>query len=530
MKTQTNPLTGAHLIGSKLVYGASRFKSYNPFDGTELETNYSEAHLEHANLAANLAETAFASYRNTSSKQRAKFLDTIADEILNIGDKLLDQVHLETALPLTRIEGERGRTCAQLRLFAEILREGSWVNAIIDTADKNRAPIQKPDTRSMQIPIGPVAVFGASNFPLAFSVAGGDTASALAAGCPVIVKAHPAHPGTSELIAQAIIKAIKTCGLGEGIFSLIQSSNYQISEILVNHPKIKAVGFTGSLKAGRYLYNLAVSRPEPIPFYGELGSINPVFVLEDAFKNSAKSFVSNYLASLTMGVGQFCTNPGLIVAKDSVMLDSLLEQLSVQIQDTLPGSMLTKPIQQSFINGIKYFRLQSSVDVLAETEFNPSNSGAQNIIFTVSAEEFITNPNLHEEVFGPVALVVICKSNDELMSVADSLKGQLTATIHTQNTQTKLTQALLNKLTQIAGRVLFNGFPTGVEVNRSMVHGGCYPAATDCRSTSVGTGAIYRFTRAVCFQDTPENLLPTELKNDNPLKIYRMIDAELTKE
>lgn len=521
-------ITGAHLIGTNEVHGKSHFNAYNPTDGSAFECNYSEGTLEHANTSTDLAEEAFETFRNSSFLQRAELLENIADEIINIGDKLINQVHLETGLSLSRIQGERGRTCGQLLLFSKILREGSWVNATIDNADSERSPIAKPDTRSMQVALGPVAVFGASNFPLAFSVAGGDTASALAAGCPVIVKGHPAHPGTSELIAKAIIKAIKSSDLPVGVFSLVQGSNYQISEALVKHPKIKAVGFTGSLKVGRHLYNLATSRPEPIPFYGELGSINPLFLLNDAIKDNQAEFVRNYITSLTMGAGQFCTNPGLLVVQQSPMLDSLLEQLTIQLEESLTDSMLTKPIQESLNLGIDLLRAETDVEILAETAVNNTNAGSRNIILTVPAVSFIKNPKLHEEVFGPVGVVVICKDEAEIMKVACSLKGQLTACIHTTNSNENYTQTLFNKLTQIAGRVLFNGFPTGVEVNHSMVHGGCYPATTDSRSTSVGAQAIYRFTRPVCFQDTPEYLLPSELKNNNPLKIYRMIDGVLT--
>jgi len=521
-------LTGAHLIGTNEVLGKSTFKAFNPINGSESDCNFSEGTTDHANSACDLAEDSFEIFRNSSSLQRAELLEKIAEEIMNIGDKLIHQVHMESGLPLPRIQGERGRTCGQLLLFAEVLREGSWVNAIIDNSDSARMPLVKPDTRSMQVALGPVAIFGASNFPLAFSVAGGDTVSALAAGCPVIVKGHPAHPGTSEMVGKAIIKAIKSCGLPNGIFSLIQSSNYLVSEILVKHPKIKAVGFTGSLKGGRHLYNLANSRVEPIPFYGEMGSINPVFLLNDALDDDTNNFAKEYIASLTMGVGQFCTNPGLLIAQKSQKLDSLLEDLSLNFGGSITGPMLTKGIQDSLNQGIKNIKSQSGVEVLAHNSANQNHSFSQNMIVTVSAESFINNSDLHEEVFGPVGIVVICKDKEEIMKVAESLKGQLTATIHTTKSNDKFTRDLFNKLTQIAGRILFNGFPTGVEFNRSMVHGGCYPATTDSRSTSVGTQAIYRFTRPVCYQDTPEYLLPTELKNNNPLNIYRMIDGVMT--
>lgn len=521
-------LTGSHLIGFKEVKGNTTFKSVNPINGMESSCDYAEATLDHTNAAADLAEQAFDVFRHTSSIKKAELLKKMADEIMNIGDKLINQVHLETGLPLPRVQGERERTCGQLLLFSELLKEGSWVNASIDHADTNRTPLAKPDTRSMQTALGPVVVFGASNFPLAFSVAGGDTASALAAGCPVIVKGHPAHPGTSELIAKAVLKAVRACDLPEGVFSLIQSSNYQTSEYLVKHPKIKAVGFTGSLKAGRHLYNIATSRPEPIAFYGELGSINPVFLLQDALNKNTNALAQNYINSLTLGCGQFCTNPGLLIVEESPNLASFLELLSIQLRRAMTGPMLTQNIQKSLKQGIEFFKSQDAVTVMASTTTDDTQTGSQNMLLSVSASSFINNPNLHEELFGPVGIVVICKNSDDILRVADCLKGQLTATIHTTNTQKTFTRILFNKLTQMAGRVLFNGFPTGVEVNRSMVHGGCYPATTDSRSTSVGTQAIYRFTRPLCYQDTPEYLLPSALKNNNPLKIYRMIDGVFT--
>ncbi|MBL4773886.1 MAG: aldehyde dehydrogenase (NADP(+)) [Alcanivoracaceae bacterium] len=526
-------LSGLHFIGSDQIEqniksSQNTFNAINPTTGETLEPNFIEGTGLHAQFAAKLATKAFAKLSLTSSLERAEFLETIAEEIMNLGDELIARTQLETALPKARLEGERGRTCNQLRLFAEVLREGSWVNAIIDTADADRLPLPKPDTRSMNIAIGPVVVFGASNFPLAFSVAGGDTASVLAAGCPVIVKAHPAHPGTSELVARAILKAIDKCGLPNGTFSLLQGSTHTIGECLVKEPSIKAVGFTGSLKAGRALFNIATSRPEPIPFYGELGSINPVFLLDGGEHFDSQKFATDYVASLTMGVGQFCTNPGLLILQESDQLNDNLAQIAQQIGESLSGTMLTKNIQLSLNKGINRLQQQKGVELLSKNKKSDAFSGINNSIFTVSAKEFVKNSIFQEELFGPVSLIVICANQEQVLQVASVLQGQLTATIHTQMDDIEFIRNLTNQLSNIAGRVLFNSYPTGVEVCRSMVHGGTYPATTDSRSTSVGTQAIYRFTRPVCFQDTPQKILPNALKNNNPLNIYRMIDGQFT--
>ncbi len=526
-------LSGLHYIGSDQIESSIKssqntFNAINPITGETLEPKFVEGTDLHAQFAAKLASKAFKVFSQTSSTERAGFLEAIAEEIMNLGDELITRAQLETALPKARLEGERGRTCNQLRLFAEVLREGSWVNAIIDTADENRAPVPKPDTRSMNIAIGPVVVFGSSNFPLAFSVAGGDTASALAAGCPVIVKAHPAHPGTSELVAGAILKAIEKCDFPNGIFSLLQGSTHSIGESLVKQSQIKAVGFTGSHKAGRALFDIATSRPQPIPFYGELGSINPVFLLDRDNDFDFSKFAAGYVESLTLGVGQFCTNPGLLIMKQTDHLNSDLGLIKKQIQDSKSGVMLTKSMQTSLENGINILQQQNGVRLLENNNISDAFSGTNNSVFIVSALEFIKNPILQEELFGPVSLIVICASQQQVLLVASVLQGQLTATIHTQMDDIEFVQILSEQLKNIAGRVLFNSYPTGVEVCRSMVHGGTYPATTDSRSTSVGTQAIYRFTRPICFQDTPQEILPNALKNGNPLNIYRMIDAQFT--
>ncbi|MBL4660637.1 MAG: aldehyde dehydrogenase (NADP(+)) [Alcanivoracaceae bacterium] len=520
------PLSGCYYIGTESLSCGQKFSAVNPKTGEFLETEFSEGTDKHAQLAASLAAEAFIDFSQTSAVQRAQFLVLIAEEIFNLGDELLLRAGLETALPRARLENERARTCDQLKLFAEILNEGSWVNAIIDTADSSRKPVAKPDTRSMHSALGPVVVFGASNFPLAFSVAGGDTVSALAAGCPVIVKGHPAHPGTSELVASAIIKALKKTTLPSGAFALIQGSRHLIGESLVKHPDIKAVGFTGSLKAGRALYDLAKSRVEPIPFYGEFGSINPIFALPDGIGTNADKFATDYIASLTLGVGQFCTNPGLLVIQQSKQSEQLLKHLLHKLKKMPSGTMLSINIQTHLNDEVKFLNKQNGVKLLTESVKNTSFAGTNNKIYTVAAQDFVKNAQLQEELFGPVSLIVICSNRLEMMQVATALNGQLTVTIHTMLEDLHYVQQLTNKLSQRAGRVLFNGYPTGVEVCRSMVHGGIYPATTDSRTTSVGSEAIYRFTRQICFQDVPQKILPCALKNNNPLKICRMIDGQ----
>lgn len=529
-------LTGKSLIAdinnltNDMQEGQYGFNGINPLNGEKLSPDFIEASEQDINCAANLANKAFMQMNGIDDYKRAIFLEAIIDEIMALGDELLERATLETALSKERMTGERARTCFQLQLFADMLREGSWVDASIDSADPNRKPLPKPDLRAMRVPLGPVVVFAASNFPLAYSVAGGDTASAFAAGCPVIVKAHPAHPGTSEMIAKAIFNAIKKCEMPNGIFSLIQGENYIVGEKLVEHPLVKAVGFTGSLRGGRALYNIATARQQPIPFYAEMGSINPVFLLDNDEHFDRENFVEDYLLSLTSGVGQFCTNPGVLILQNSQYSEDLLKLLKTKLSEIQPGTMLTKGIQTSLSKSVDQLLQYQGVELLAKGAMSDTFCGMNNRLYQVSAQNFINSPELQEEMFGPVGLVIICDSEVEMKQIAMSINGQLTASIHTSRQDCQFVEKLIARLNYVAGRVIFNGFPTGVEVCRSMVHGGPYPAATPNADTSVGHQAVYRFTRMACFQNTPQEFLPSALKNSNPLNIYRIIDGQYTNE
>lgn len=519
-------LSGKHLIaGNFTANGTASFTGYNPAEAKNLTTQFFEATNEEVDNACLEAKEAFYAYKKISDKQRAVFLETIANEIVNLGDALIETAHQESGLPIARLQGERGRTAGQLNAFAKMLHEGSWVNAIIDTAQPDRQPLPKVDLRQMQIPLGPVAVFGASNFPLAFSVAGGDTASALAAGCPVVFKAHPAHPGTCELVAKAILKAIQICELPSGTFSLLQGSGYTVGTALVKNPLIKAVGFTGSFAGGKALYDIAVSRDEPIPVYAEMGSVNPVFFLPQMLKEKGDVLAKGFATSITLGVGQFCTNPGMFVALEDLESKKFLENTTSALSEISVGPMLTESIKSSYIKGVSHLSNANGVSTLSDATFDTVKPH----LFVTDTAAIEKDPLLVEEVFGPSSIGIIAKSKAEILKIAQDLKGHLTATI--QGTQQDLQEykELIDILQDKVGRLLINGFPTGVEVTHAMVHGGPYPSTTDSRSTSVGTTAIYRFTRPVCFQDCPNELLPVALQNENPLNIVRLVNSESTK-
>jgi 2,5-dioxopentanoate dehydrogenase len=492
---------------------------------------FEEATEETIHAAFEAAEKAFHSFRHTPPELRATFLERIGEEIEALGDSLLTTASVETGLPVAeRLVGERARTINQLRLFATLIREGSWVDARIDRAVAERKP-PKPDVRRMLIPLGPVAVFAASNFPLAFSVAGGDTASALAAGCPVILKAHPAHAATSELTARAILKAEQATGMPSGVFSIIHSTQNEISIGVVKHPLAKAVAFTGSLRAGRILFDATASRPEPIPFYGEMGSVNPVFVLPGALKERAEAIAQGMKSSVTVGVGQLCTCPGLTVGIDSLYLDQFSEKLKGLIAEAEPASMLHSGILQSYEAGTERLRSIEGVQTTqslksadrSKTEGRPS-------VFVTNHVTFEKHPELGEELFGPSTVVVRCTSREEMEAIANNLSGHLTATIHGTPDDLAEYASLVSILENKVGRLLFNGYPTGVEVCASMQHGGPYPATTDSRSTSVGTGAVLRFVRPFAYQNFPQTALPVELKNANPRGIWRLVDGQMTKD
>lgn len=525
-------LHGQNFIGNAVSSeGTDKITATNAVTGETLTPDFHIANDAEVDRAVRLANEAFPVYRALTAEQRAAFLERIADEIVALGDELLERAHQETALPLARLTGERGRTVGQLKLFATVVREGSWVDARIDRAQPERQPLPKPDLRRMLLPLGPVGVFGASNFPFAFSVAGGDTASALAAGCPVVVKAHPAHPGTSELTAQAVLRAASATGMPEGVFSLLHGSK-DTGLALVKHPLLQAVGFTGSLGAGRALFDAANQRERPIPVYAEMGSVNPVFVLPGALKERGEKIAEGLAASVTMGVGQFCTNPGLVVSLKNDDINSFVSKAAEKIGQTAPGNMLYPAICNAYGQGIA--RLQSTQGVRQEheitTQANASLGQANAAIFSTHAETFLNNPELAHEVFGPSTLLVMCKTPDEMAAVAQGLEGQLTATIHGTPDDLREYHALISVLETKVGRLLFNGFPTGVEVCPSMQHGGPYPATTDSRTTSVGTAAIFRFARPVCYQDFPSEVLPPELQDGNPRNIWRLVDNSLSKE
>ena len=516
------------LTGKNLVAGEPVEAAHGSFTARGALAYFEEASSAHVDRGVAGAAGAFETYRRVPADARAAFLDRIAAAI-EANDDLIAAAHVETALPTQRLAGERARTANQLRMFAALVREGSWVDARIDRALLGRMPLPRPDIRRMLIPIGPVAVFGASNFPLAFSVAGGDTASALAAGCPVVVKAHPAHPATSEIAGRAIVDAARAAGMPAGVFSLLHSTRNDIARALVQHPQIKAVGFTGSLRAGRALFDAAAARPEPIPVYAEMGSVNPVFVLPGALADRAAAIAAGLKDSVTMGVGQFCTNPGLTIGVGDERFDAFVDELDELMNAAPPGTMLTPAICRSYEAGV---RRLSGIDGVSMRRSSKTSQQAQALasLFVTDGGTFLRHPEIGEEVFGPSTVVVRCGSREELEAVASQLEGQLTATIHGTAADLEQYAWLVSILEHKAGRLIVNGFPTGVEVCPSMQHGGPYPATTDSRSTSVGTAAIHRFARPVAYQSFPQLLLPPDLQDANPRGIWRLVDGQLTKE
>jgi len=523
-------LAGKNIIGNKLSQeGNTTFFGENPATGKKLEPAFYEATPNEINEAIEKANNAFQQYRKKIGKEKAEFLEAIADEILALNDQLIVRAMEESGLPEARLTGERGRTVSQLKLFAQFLREGSWVDARIDTADPERKPLPRPDIRSMQKALGPVGVFGASNFPLAFSVAGGDTVAALAAGCTVIFKAHPAHPGTSELVGLAIQNAVRKTGMPEGTFSMVQGRSTDVGMTIVRHPLIKAIGFTGSFYGGKALFDEANKRPDPIPVYAEMGSTNPVFILPRILKEKGEKMAQELAASVTLGVGQFCTNPGLVFIGQSEDENKFRDQLSRQVNEITAGVMLTSGIQNNFQKGIDKLSSIEGVSISAKGISNGEGVRGTPHVLHATASLFQQRHELEEEVFGPSTLTVTTDNKEELFQVAKQLKGHLTATIHGTEEDLIEYAELVTILEQKVGRLLINGYPTGVEVCHAMVHGGPYPATTDSRTTSVGTLAIHRFTRPVCYQNFPQSLLPAELKDDNPLGIWRLVNGERNK-
>jgi alpha-ketoglutaric semialdehyde dehydrogenase len=519
-------LTGNLLIGAHQIAGnKGTLYAINPATGEQLEPAYHLGGADEVALACELAEQAFNRYREISPAERAIFLETIARNIEAIGDVLIERAMAETGLPRARLEGERTRTCNQLRLFAATLQAGEQNCPRIDPRIIDRKPLPRSDIRQRRIPLGPVAIFGASNFPLAFSVAGGDTASALAAGCPVIVKGHSAHPGTSELVGQVIQLAVSQCGLPEGVFSLIFGAGSEVGAALVAHPFIQAVGFTGSRTGGVALMHIAQARVQPIPFYGELSAVNPVVLLPGAIAEKGAELGRQFVASLTMGAGQFCTNPGLLLAIDNPALDEFIVAASSALQASKAQTMLTPGIYNAYQKSTMRVAGNAFVETIAQGGTSDAPNSCQAGFYATTADSFLANKNLHEEMFGAASMLIRCRDEDEILHVLQQLEGQLTATIHFANPDMDFARQLLPVLERKVGRILANGWPTGVEVCHAMVHGGPWPATTDSRTTSVGTAALERFLRPVCYQDLPDELLPPELQANNPLGLKRLVDG-----
>jgi NADP-dependent aldehyde dehydrogenase len=521
-------LHGKSLIGGQQVGGRETFAAKSPLDGSTLEPPFHMASEADVDLALRAAAEAFETYRLTSGAARAEFLERIAENLLELGDTLVRRAHVETGLPEGRITTERQRTVNQLRSFAGVAREGSWVDARIDTADPDRQPIPRPDLRRMLIPIGPVVVFGSSNFPLAFSVAGGDTASALATGNPVVVKAHSAHPGTSELVAEAVSRAAAASGLPSGVFSLLHGSGKVIGMALVRHPITRAVGFTGSRAAGRALFDAAAARPDPIPVFAEMSSVNPVFILPEAMRERGDAIAEGLKNSVTLGVGQFCTKPGLVFGLGGDTFDRFQSAFASRMAAVTPAPMLHDGISQSYREGLEHASGVQGVAVVARATDapEPARTHGEAVVARTDATNFRARPELAEEVFGPFALLIASPSIEELETIAAGLEGQLTATVHGTPADLEAAGRLLRTLERKAGRLIINGFPTGVEVCPAMNHGGPYPATTDVRFTSVGTAALLRFVRPICYQDFPASLLPPALQDDNPLGIKRTVSVK----
>ncbi len=518
-------LEGLSLIGAaRGAAGSQTFVATNASDGSALPGEFHSASTAEVAQAARLAGEAFGDYSRRPATERGALLRAIAAKLEANAAAITARAGLESALPQARLDGELGRTCFQLRLYAAAAEGGLSAGIRIDHGDPARKPLPKPDLRAMQVPLGPVAVFGASNFPLAFSVAGGDTASALAAGCPVVVKAHPAHPGTSELVGKLIREAVAERGLPEGVFSLLFDAGHEVGAALVTDSRIKAVGFTGSLAGGRALMDLAARRPDPIPVYAEMGSVNPIFLLGGALADQAETIAAGLHASVTNGVGQFCTKPGLVFVEAGEGAERLIAKLASLIEATPAGTMLTAGIRSAYLKGVSGLAGATGVERRAAVAEAVGRAGAA--LFVTDAATFLARPELAHEVFGPTTLVVRCASVAEMETVAAGLEGQLTATVHARPEELAARRSLVDALVGKAGRVLFGGFPTGVEVAHAMVHGGPWPASSDGRSTSVGTMAIQRFLRPVCYQNFPDAALPPELREENPLGLTRLVDGQ----
>lgn len=523
--SMTTPTGHSLIAGAEVVGTAGSYSAVNPSSGQELEPSFSALSVEQLDQVTAAAAAAFPAYRSVTPAQRAAFLDAISDAVAALGDALLERAQVESGLAIQRLTGERARTCAQLRLFAEVVRQGDHLGVRIDPALPDRQPLPRPDLRTCWVPLGPVVVFGASNFPLAFSTAGGDTAAALAAGCPVVVKAHPAHPGTAELVARAVTDAARSTGMPAGVFSLVHGLGTAVGSALVQDPRVQAVGFTGSRQGGLALVAAATARPRPIPVYAEMSSTNPVVLLEGAVRSNATGLAAAYLDSLTLGSGQFCTNPGLVFVPRSHAGDTFVAAVGEAGASTVGQTMLTPEIGEAYLTGRSTRMADGRLRLVAQGAPGPGANAPASAVLEVQLSDVVADPTLQDEVFGASGLLVRYADVDELLTSLPQIEGQLTATIHAAPSDHPEAARLLPALEALAGRVLFNGWPTGVEVCHAMVHGGPFPATSDSRTTSVGTLAIERFQRPVCYQDVPDDLLPPALRDDNPWDLTRRVDG-----
>ena len=526
-------LSGNMLIAGKWVKGqAGQFNAYDPATGLATATAFSKADQQQVAAAVGAAHQAFLQYRHIPFSARADFLDDCAKAIMALGDELLECMQQETGYPLARCMGERARTCGQLNMQADFIRSGEYLDARIDQAMPERQPLPRPDIRFLNQGIGVIAVFAVSNFPLAYSTAGGDTASALAAGCAVIVKGHMSHPGTGELVAQALQTAAQRCGMPDGVISFIQADDAIGGAALINAPQVKGIGFTGSIKGGTSIAKMAAQRPEPIPVFAEMGSINPVLLLPQALKNRGSQIAQGFVASMTLGSGQFCVNPGLLIAIEGPELDSFVAAVSEALKPSTAGVMLNQRICQSYAEGTERLAATAGLQRLAEGQLPTQEAGyyAQAMLYATQATTFLANHSLQEEVFGPATLLVKCADIQQVMTVLHSLQGQLTGTLQGEESELAEHKQLVDLLSLKVGRMVINGFPTGVEVCSAMVHGGPFPASTDSRFTAVGTAALQRWLRPVCYQDFPQSLLPEALQNHNPLGLMRTVNGHKTRD
>jgi NADP-dependent aldehyde dehydrogenase len=523
--SRPNEITGSILYGTERNLGEHTFRAVDPATGTHLEPAFQESGAADVAAACELAAEAFGVFSELAPNDRSEFLRCVGREIMRLGDALIERAMAETGLPRARLESERLRTTAQLEFFADIVREGAWIDATIDAAKPDRTPTPRPDLRRRYVALGPVAVFGASNFPLAFSVAGGDSAAALAAGCPVVVKGHPAHPGTGELVARAVRAAVSQCGLPSGTFSYLPGTTQSLGAALVADPRIRAVGFTGSRAGGLALAKIAATRPEPIPVFAEMSSTNPVILFPAAARSRGAQLGRAYVASVTLGAGQFCTNPGVLLYLAGTDLEAFMEAAVAAMRECPAQQMLAAGIHANFTRGVERLSGNPAVQHLVRGQGAEGTNKARGTLFTVEATEFMADEVLRQETFGPSSLIVRATDLAQLSAAVDLMEGQLTATVLFDDEDAELVAALLPRLQRKVGRIIGNGWPTGVEVCHAMVHGGPFPATTDVRSTSVGALAIQRFLRPICYQSLPDELLPPALRNANPLQLVRRVDG-----